>query len=157
MGILTDALYENLHFEEDIMIDKQDLEDTEEKADEKDLDDRIDSLEEEMITEEKLVEIPYEDEMIMQEELNEDLITEDIPVARKFGSAEYDSNEGRIQRVNHFRKLANLSDDEPITESLLEEKDWAVKQTACQFYRPSDRIKAELLNQKYTGLEQYEN
>lgn len=148
MGIITDALYENLHFEEDIMTDE---------IEEKDLEDKIDSLEEELITEEQYVEVPVEDDMFIREDLNEELIKEEIPTGRKIGSAEYDSNEGRIQRVNHFRKLINLADDEPITESLLEAKDWAVKQTACQFYRPSERIKAELLNQKYTGLEQYED
>ena len=143
MGVLTDALYENLHFEEDIT--------------EKDLEDRIDSLEEDLITEEQYVDIPAEDDMFLHEDLNEELIKEEIPTARKLGSAEYDSNEGRIQRVNHFRKLINLADDEPITESLIESKDWAVKNTACTFDRPSARIKAELLNQKYTGLEQYED
>lgn len=143
MGVLTNALYENLHFEEDIT--------------EKDLEDRIDSLEEDLITEEQYVDIPTEDDMFLHEDLNEELIKEEIPTARKLGSAEYDSNEGRIQRVNHFRKLINLADDEPITESLIESKDWAVKNIACTFDRPSARIKAELLNQKYTGLEQYED
>lgn len=120
------------------------------------LEDRIDSLEEEplseeVITEEKLVEIPFEEYMV------ESLLTEEIPKVRKPGSSEYDSNEGRIKRVNHFKKLVNLADDEPITEALIESKDWAVKNTACYFNRPSARIKAELLNQKYTGLEEYED
>lgn len=144
MKSIRDAIVEsNLLSEEDLSLDL-------------DLEDRIDSLEEEplseeVITEEKLVEIPYDETML------ESLITEEAPKMRKVGSSEYDSNEGRIKRVNHFRKLVNLADDEPITEALIESKDWAVKNTACTFNRPSSRIKAELLNQKYTGLEEYED
>lgn len=139
MSSISDALYESKKlFDEDM-----------------ELEDRIDSLEEEpleeeIITEEHYVEIPVEPEMFIES-------LEKKPKKRKIGSSEYDSNEGRIKRVNHFRKLVNLSDDEPITESLIESKDWAVKNTACYFNRPSARIKAELLNQKYTGLEEYEN
>ena len=145
MKSIRDAIVEsNLLSEEDLSLDL-------------DLEDRINSLEEEplseeVITEERLVEIPYED--YMTESL---VITEEAPKMRKVGSSEYDSNEGRIKRVNHFRKLVNLEDDEPITEALIESKDWAVKNTACTFNRPSARIKAELLNQKYTGLEEYED
>ena len=124
-----------------------------EKELKRDMKSRIDSLEEDLITEEEqYVEIPYEEDMLLEsfEPIEQNKV-------RKIGSSEYDSNEGRIKRVNHFRKLANLSDEEQITESLIESKDWAVKQTACVFNRPSARVKAELLNQKYTGLEEYEN
>ena len=141
---IRDALYESkVLSDEDMELEDRinSLEDTDEE-----------DLEEELITEEQYVEIPVEPEMFV-----ENLLKEEVPIIRKPGSAEYDSNEGRLKRVKHFRKLANLDDSEPITESLVESKDWAVKQTACVFNRPSARIKAELLNQKYTGLEEYED
>ena len=141
---IRDALYESkVLSDEDMELEDRinSLEDTDEE-----------DLEEELITEEQYVEIPVEPEMFV-----ENLLKEEVPIIRKPGSVEYDSNEGRLKRVKHFRKLANLDDSEPITESLVESKDWAVKQTACVFNRPSARIKAELLNQEYTGLEEYED
>ena len=142
---IRDALYESKVLSDEDM----ELEDRINSLEETD---KEENLEEELITEEHYVEIPVEPEMFI-----ESLLREEAPKVRKPGSAEYDSNEGRIKRVKHFRKLANIDDSEPITESLIESKDWAVKQTACVFNRPSARIKAELLNQKYTGLEEYED
>ena len=141
---IRDALYESK-----VLSDDMDLED---RIDSLEDTDKEEDLEEELITEDPYVEIPVEPEMFV-----ENLLKEEVPKMRKYGTAEYDSNEGRLKRVKHFRKLANLDDSEPITESLIESKDWAVKQTACVFNRPSARIKAELLNQKYTGLEEYED
>ena len=148
MSIIADALYEDLLLTElELNESLQESQKEEEKLEEK--------KEEEKLQEEMYVDIPIEPDMILESKQKKEPLKESA--IRKPGTAEYDSNEGRIKRVNHFRKVTNMSEGEELTEAFIDENDWAVKQTSCYFNRPSARIRAELLNQKYTGLEQYEN
>lgn len=157
MSIIADALYEDLRLTE------AELEEsfkvfTEEKAKEDKPEKKVRKKsvkKEEELQEEMYVDIPVEPDMILESKQKKEPLKESA--IRKPGTAEYDSNEGRIKRVNHFRKVTNMSEGEELTEAFIDENDWAVKQTSCYFNRPSARIRAELLNQKYTGLEQYEN
>ena len=64
----------------------------------------------------------------------------------------WEANEGRRERIAKYRKLALLDESEEITEGNI--KDWALKRVCVDSGWPVERVKAELLGQKYTGLEE---
>lgn len=79
---------------------------------------------------------------------------ENTPKAHdKFKERElWDSNEGRRERIAKYRQLTLLDEDAEITEDNIQ--DWALKRVCVNSGWPIERVKAELLGQKYTGLEE---
>lgn len=70
---------------------------------------------------------------------------------KKCGTCEYDSNAGRHHRIDMYRKFANLTEGEEITADNINE--WALDETSCRSNTPVDRVRAELLGERYTGYE----
>ena len=66
---------------------------------------------------------------------------------------EWDANEGRIERVNRYRQLTMLNEEDEITEDNIQ--DWALSRVCTEKCIPAERLRAELLKQPYTGYEQY--
>lgn len=64
----------------------------------------------------------------------------------------WDANEGRRERIAKYRQLTLLDEDAEITEDNIQ--DWALKRVCLNSGWPVERVKAELLGQKYTGLEE---
>ena len=67
------------------------------------------------------------------------------------GTSEYEANEGRQKRIAMYRKFANLTEDMPITEDSLDER--ALEKTCVYSNRDRNRVKAELLGQKWSDYE----
>ena len=70
----------------------------------------------------------------------------------KMGTNEYEANKNRDKHIKMYRKFANISDSEPITEETINE--YALNKTATYCNREPDRIKAEILGQRYSDYEQ---
>jgi len=70
----------------------------------------------------------------------------------KMGTNEYEANKNRDKHIKMYRKFANISDSEPITEETINE--YALNKTATYCNREPDRIKAEILGQRYSEYEQ---
>ncbi len=66
---------------------------------------------------------------------------------------EWDANEGRKQRVDRYRQLTMLNEEDEITEDNIQ--DWALSRVSTEKCVPAERLRAELLNQPYTGYEKY--
>lgn len=67
--------------------------------------------------------------------------------------AKWDANVGRRNRINDFRKNAFLQEDVEITEEIINKNKNAFSKTCLAHGKPKQRLMAELLGQKYTGLE----
>lgn len=120
-------------------------------------------LEESKLNEEKLVDIEqylepenYVESLQESVEDKKPLKTElpDRPRKGRPGSPEYDANHNRRNRVARYRKYANIPDDFEITPENIDER--ALIKTCTYENCPKDKLKAELLKQPYTGLENYE-
>lgn len=61
------------------------------------------------------------------------------------------ANEGRYDRIARYRKLANLDESCEITEDNI--VDWALKRTCVESGCSTDRLKAELLGEKWSDFE----
>lgn len=70
----------------------------------------------------------------------------------KMGTNEYEANKNRDKHIKMYRKFANISESEPITEETINE--YALNKTATYCNREPDRIKAEILGQRYSEYEQ---
>ena len=64
----------------------------------------------------------------------------------------WEANEGRRERIAKYRQLTLMNESESITEENMQE--WALKRVCVDSGWPVERVKAELLGQKYTGLEE---
>ena len=143
---------------------KEDKEECNPEDKEETLSEEYEELDEEKLTEEKMVDIEqylgpenYVESFNRKsdETLSESLI--DLPNRAQKGrpgSPEYDSNENRRKRVARYRKNANIDESFEITNENI--NDWALTRTCTQYNCPKDRLKAELLKQPYTGLERYD-
>lgn len=136
------------------------------------LSEEYEELDEEKLTEEKMVDIEQylgpenyvesfnrKSDEALSESLNDKIITEKIDLPNRAqkgrpGSPEYDSNENRRKRVARYRKNANIDESYNITEENI--NNWALTRTCTQYNCPKERLKAELLKQPYTGLERYD-
>lgn len=105
----------------------------------------------------------YEDEEDFEESLTKDnqkrgndmnKVAEDFELnnLEKMGTNEYEANKNRDKHIKMYRKFANISDSEPITEETINE--YALNKTATYCNREPDRIKAEILGQRYSEYEQ---
>lgn len=106
----------------------------------------------------------YEDEEDFEESLTKDnqkrgndimaKVAEDFELGNleKMGTNEYEANKNRDKHIKMYRKFANISDSEPITEETINE--YALNKTATYCNREPDRIKAEILGQRYSEYEQ---
>lgn len=70
----------------------------------------------------------------------------------KMGTNEYEANTNRKKHIDMYRKFANLNEDEVITEDMID--DLALTKTATYCNREPDRIRAEILGQRYSEYEQ---
>lgn len=104
----------------------------------------------------------YEDEEDFEESLIRDnqkrgtdmnKVAEDFELnnLEKMGTNEYEANKNRNKHIKVYRKFANISDSEPITEETINE--YALNKTATYCNREPDRIKAEILGQRYSEYE----
>ena len=84
--------------------------------------------------------------------IEECLHMENKEKSRKLGTEAYDANEGRLKRIAMYRDFANLDEDFEITEDNI--NDWALTRTSCFSNRPKRRIKAEILGQAWSDLEE---
>lgn len=64
----------------------------------------------------------------------------------------WEANEGRRERIAQYRKLTLMNESDEICEDNIQ--DWALKRVCVDSGWPVERVKAELLGQKYTGLEE---
>lgn len=71
---------------------------------------------------------------------------------RRIGTEEYDANEGRKRRIAQYRKLAQVDEGVQLTEGMI--NDWALSRTACFNNRSKDQVKAEILGQPWSDLEE---
>ena len=69
----------------------------------------------------------------------------------KMGTNEYEANTNRQKHIDMYRKFANLNEDEIITEDMID--DLALTKTAAYCNREPDRIRAEILGQRYSEYE----
>lgn len=69
----------------------------------------------------------------------------------RIGSIEYEANEGRRKRIADYRRYANIDEDFVITEDNINE--YALKKTACYNNRSIDRVKSEILGNKWSEYE----
>ena len=83
-----------------------------------------------------------------REDLPEDFNEKNI---EKLGTTECEANKYRSNRVDMYRKFANLLQDEEITEDNINE--WALDRVAAFTNRSPERIKAEILGQRYSDYE----
>lgn len=161
------TLKRRLQTNEECKEDKLKEEDKEET-----LSEEYEELDEEKLTEEKMVDIEQylgpenyvesfnrESDEKLDESLSDKAITEKIDLPNRAqkgrpGSPEYDSNENRRKRVARYRKNANIDESYNITEENI--NNWALTRTCTQYNCPKERLKAELLKQPYTGLERYD-
>lgn len=67
-------------------------------------------------------------------------------------SAEYDANEGRMNRIKRYRQLAMLDEDYTITEDDI--IPWALGKTCVEYNCPAEKLRAELLGIRWS---EYEN
>lgn len=86
----------------------------------------------------------------MKIKLAEDIYSE--PKANRLGTEEWDANEGRRERISFYRGLVNIDEDFEITEDNID--DWALRKTCTKYNRGYDRVKAELLGQKWSDKEE---
>lgn len=116
-----------------------------------------------LIDYERQEEDEYEDEEDFEESLTKDnqkrgndmnKVAEDFELGNleKMGTNEYEANKNRDKHIKMYRKFANISDSEPITEETINE--YALNKTATYCNREPDRIKAEILGQRYSEYEQ---
>ena len=119
----------------------------------------IQDLEEEAQEEQDIADESEEQDMFLGDVINYDELEDDsmeesyMPdKVRKLGSAEYDANEGRHQRISMYRQLANLEEGFEVAEDNIDE--WALGRTASYYNRPRRRVKAEILGQKWSDLEE---
>ena len=153
------TLKRRLQTNEECKEDKLKKEDKEET-----LSEEYEELDEEKLTEEKMVDIEqylgpenYVESFNRKSNktLSESLIDlPNRPQKGRPGSPEYDSNENRRKRVARYRKNANIDESYNITEENI--NNWALTRTCTQYNCPKERLKAELLKQPYTGLERYD-
>ena len=106
----------------------------------------------------------YDDDEDFDESLNKDnqkrgndimaKVAEDFELGNleKMGTNEYEANKNRDKHIKMYRKFANISDSEPITEETINE--YALNKTATYCNREPNRIKAEILGQRYSEYEQ---
>ena len=66
-------------------------------------------------------------------------------------SDEYVANEGRQSRIKRYRQLAMIDEDCEITEDSI--IPWAFNKTCVEHNCSADRLKAELLGQRWSGYE----
>lgn len=151
---------------------KEDKEECNPEDKEETLSEEYEELDEEKLTEEKMVDIEQylgpenyvesfnrKSDEALSESLSDKTITETIDLPNRAqkgrpGSPEYDSNENRRKRVARYRKNANIDESYNITEENI--NNWALTRTCTQYNCPKERLKAELLKQPYTGLERYD-
>ena len=69
----------------------------------------------------------------------------------KRGTMEYEANKKRANRINMYRKFANLTEGEEITEENINER--ALNRTACFSNREPEQVRAEILGQRYSDYE----
>lgn len=69
----------------------------------------------------------------------------------KRGTSEYEANHNRHRRIDMYRKYANLTEDEEITEDNI--NDWALKRTACLTNTDYDIVRDEILGKRYSDYE----
>lgn len=84
------------------------------------------------------------DESMLPEDFNEKNLD-------KRGTMEYEANKKRANRINMYRKFANLTEGEEITEENIDER--ALNRTACFSNREPERVRAEILGQRYSDYE----
>lgn len=65
----------------------------------------------------------------------------------------WNANVGRRDRINSFRKSVNLDESVEITEDVINKHKNMFNHTCIDYGVDPKRLKAELLGQKYTGLE----
>lgn len=114
-------------------------------------------LEEAVLTEEKMVNIEdYMDKSDYITESKQVRVIEklaDRPQKGRPGSPEYEANVNRKKREASYRKFANIPDDYEITEDNI--NNWALTRVCTDQNCTKEKLKAELLKQPYTGLEEY--
>lgn len=69
----------------------------------------------------------------------------------KPGTREYEANQKRQKRIETYRKFANLVDFEKVTEDNINE--YALEKAAVYCNVSKDRIRAEILGQKWSDYE----
>lgn len=98
-----------------------------------------------------------EDTVVIDDNFIEESLSEDIqkPIEKKpniIGTIRYDANEGRKKRVELYKKLTSLNEDAQLTEDNL--KKWAVDRVACFTNTTPDRVRSELLGNKWSEFEE---
>ena len=70
---------------------------------------------------------------------------------QKMGTNEYEANSNRQKHIDTYRKFANLAPEEAITEDNINE--YALLKTATYCNREPERIRSEILGQRYSIYE----
>lgn len=68
-----------------------------------------------------------------------------------FDVLDYNANDGRKERISRYKKLLNLDENFEITEDNID--DYGVDWISVFYNCPRDRVKAELLGQKWSDFE----
>lgn len=92
------------------------------------------------------------DDDFIDESLVENLEKNSTKKTYRIGTPQYDANEGRKKRINLYRRLANIDENVQLTEGAL--KKWAVDRVACFTNTPPERVKNELLGNKWSEFEE---
>ena len=81
-------------------------------------------------------------------------LNENTTVQHKFGTPEWAANEYRRGNIEHLKKLTNLDEDVEITEEIIDKNKYMFRKACVDRGLSEERLRAELLGQKYTGLEE---
>ena len=89
--------------------------------------------------------------------VDDNFIEEEVqkPMEKKpnqIGTIRYNANEGRKNRISLYRKLTCLDEDVQLTEDGL--KKWAVDRVACFTNTTPERVRSELLGNKWSEFEE---
>ena len=98
-----------------------------------------------------------EDQVVIDDDFINDSLSEDVqkPVNKtpyRLGTIRYDANEGRKKRIDLYKKLTNVDENVQLTEGAL--KKWAVDRVACFTNTTPERVKNELLGNKWSEFEE---
>lgn len=88
------------------------------------------------------------DNLLKREDVSEDFNECNL---NKMGTNEYEANANRDKHIKMYRKFANLTEDEEITEDNINQ--WALDRTATFANREPERIKSEILGTRYSNYE----
>lgn len=69
-----------------------------------------------------------------------------------FNLSRHEANEGRKERVSKYRSILNLAEDFEVTEDNID--DWGVAWVANRTGAPYDRVRAEILGQRWSNYEE---